>query len=81
MNPDEEIRKLKLQFELWKKEYKIRLRETKTKRHQLGHSEAVKKKKIIKNGGKEYAQNYLATKGKISLLKCCPWFVFVATHP
>lgn len=43
MNPDEEIRKLKLQFELWKKEYKIRLRETKTKRHQLGHSEAVKK--------------------------------------
>lgn len=39
VNPDEELRKLKLGFEVWKKEYKIKLRETKVKLHRLGHSE------------------------------------------
>lgn len=38
-NPDDELRKLKLSFEAWKKEYKIRLRETKAKLHKLGYSE------------------------------------------
>ena len=40
--PDEEFRKLKLRFENWKKEYKSRLREEKTKLHKLGHSEVEK---------------------------------------
>ncbi|KAG7957387.1 hypothetical protein I3843_11G172000 [Carya illinoinensis] len=39
VNPDDELRKLKLGFEVWKKEYKIKLRETKVKLHRLGHSE------------------------------------------
>lgn len=45
MNPDEELRRLKNQFESWKKEYKIRLRETKAKLHKLGHSEAEKNRR------------------------------------
>nr|TKS18183.1 hypothetical protein D5086_0000006660 [Populus alba] len=39
MNPDEEIRRLKLRFETWKKDYKVRLRETKARLHKLGHGE------------------------------------------
>lgn len=39
MNPDEELRKLKLRFEVWKKDYKTRLRETKARIHKLGHQE------------------------------------------
>ncbi|KAG6793885.1 hypothetical protein POTOM_003110 [Populus tomentosa] len=39
MNPDEELRRLKLKFETWKKDYKVRLRETKTRLHKLGHGE------------------------------------------
>ncbi|CAK9183066.1 unnamed protein product [Ilex paraguariensis] len=42
INPDEELRKLKHSFETWKKEYKIRLRETKAKLYKLGHSEEEK---------------------------------------
>ncbi|KAL6975368.1 hypothetical protein U1Q18_024163 [Sarracenia purpurea var. burkii] len=40
--PDEELRKLKLRFQTWKKEYKSRLREAKAKLHKLGHSEVEK---------------------------------------
>jgi myosin-5 len=39
MNPDEELRRLKLGFETWKKDYKVRLRETKARLHKLGHGE------------------------------------------
>ncbi|XP_011029402.1 PREDICTED: myosin-2-like [Populus euphratica] len=39
MNPDEELRRLKLRFETWKKDYKVRLRETKVRLHKLGHGE------------------------------------------
>ncbi|BBN69517.1 myosin 2 [Prunus dulcis] len=44
MNPEEELRKLKHRFESWKKEYKARLRETKTKVHKLWHSEEEKRR-------------------------------------
>ncbi|XP_062018442.1 myosin-2 isoform X1 [Rosa rugosa] len=44
-HPDEELRKLKHRFESWKKEYKARLRETKTKLHKHGHSEEEKRRK------------------------------------
>ncbi|KAK4804171.1 hypothetical protein SAY86_003988 [Trapa natans] len=44
-NPDEELRKLKTRFESWKKEYKVRLRETKSRLHKLGHLEADKGRK------------------------------------
>ncbi|KAK7854423.1 myosin-2 [Quercus suber] len=43
VNPDDELRKLKFRFEMWKKEYKVRLRETKTKLHKLGHPEGRRK--------------------------------------
>lgn len=43
--PDEELRKLKLRFETWKKEYKSRLREMKAKIHKLGHSEVEKSRR------------------------------------
>ncbi|KAG6634503.1 myosin-2-like [Carya illinoinensis] len=39
VNPNYELRKLRLSFEAWKKEYKIRLRETKAKLHKLRPSE------------------------------------------
>ncbi|KAF8391408.1 hypothetical protein HHK36_023712 [Tetracentron sinense] len=44
-NPNDELRKLKLRFESWKKEYKVRLRETKVTIQRLGHSEAEKSHK------------------------------------
>ena len=40
--PDEEFRKLKLRFETWKKEYKSRLREMKSKLHKLGQWDVEK---------------------------------------
>ncbi|KAI8557739.1 hypothetical protein RHMOL_Rhmol04G0033200 [Rhododendron molle] len=43
--PDEDLRKLKLRFEIWKKEYKSRLREMKAKIHKLGHSEVEKSRR------------------------------------
>lgn len=43
--PDEELRKLKLRFETWKKGYKSRLREMKAKIHKLGHSEVEKSRR------------------------------------
>ncbi|XP_015896696.2 myosin-2 isoform X1 [Ziziphus jujuba] len=45
INSDEEIRKLKLRFEMWKKEYKVRLRETKAKLHKLGHPEVERSRR------------------------------------
>lgn len=41
-NPADEYRRLKHRFEEWKKEYKARLKETKTKVHKLVHSKAGK---------------------------------------
>lgn len=41
-NPADEYRRLKHRFEEWKKEYKVRLKETKTKVHKLVHSKAGK---------------------------------------
>uniref|UniRef100_A0A5B7B9F9 Uncharacterized protein n=2 Tax=Davidia involucrata TaxID=16924 RepID=A0A5B7B9F9_DAVIN len=38
----EELRKLKLRFRTWKKDYKVRLRETNAKLHKLGLSEMKK---------------------------------------
>ncbi|EEF36593.1 myosin vIII, putative [Ricinus communis] len=38
-NPDEELRKLKIRFEDWKKDYKVRLRETKVRLHKVGRGE------------------------------------------
>ncbi|KAF7836776.1 myosin-2-like isoform X1 [Senna tora] len=45
MNPDEELRKLKHRFEGWKKEYKIRLRDTKARLHKQGNSEVEKSRR------------------------------------
>lgn len=45
MNPEEDLRKLKHRFESWKKEYKARLRETKTKLHKIWHSEEEKRRR------------------------------------
>lgn len=45
LNPEDELRKLKHRFELWKKEYKARLRETKTKLHKIWHSEEEKRRR------------------------------------
>eukprot|EP00268_Persea_americana_P033900 TRINITY_DN33547_c0_g1_i3.p1 TRINITY_DN33547_c0_g1~~TRINITY_DN33547_c0_g1_i3.p1 ORF type:complete len:1225 (-),score=304.05 TRINITY_DN33547_c0_g1_i3:415-4089(-) len=45
MNPDEELRKLKARFAIWKKEYKVRLRETKVALQKLGNAETDKSKK------------------------------------
>ena len=42
MNPEEEYRKIKVRFEAWKKEYKVRLREMKGKVHKYGHFEVDK---------------------------------------
>ncbi|GAV85356.1 LOW QUALITY PROTEIN: Myosin_head domain-containing protein [Cephalotus follicularis] len=44
MNPDEELRKLKLRFQTWKKEYKVRLRETKARIHKLPEYEKSRRK-------------------------------------
>ncbi|KAK6229517.1 hypothetical protein SCA6_018468 [Theobroma cacao] len=41
-NPDDELRRLKLRFETWKKDYKTRLRETKARLHKRGHPESDK---------------------------------------
>ncbi|KAK4796712.1 hypothetical protein SAY86_029038 [Trapa natans] len=44
-SPDAELRKLKARFEMWKKDYKVRLRKTKAKLHKLRHREASKCRK------------------------------------
>ncbi|GAB4849560.1 hypothetical protein Ancab_004354 [Ancistrocladus abbreviatus] len=45
LNSAEELRKLKLRFEAWKKEYKVRLRETKAIVSKLGRSDAEKSRR------------------------------------
>ncbi|KAL5548017.1 hypothetical protein UlMin_003248 [Ulmus minor] len=45
MNSDDELRKLRIRFESWKKEYKIRLRDTKAKLHKLGNLESEKSRR------------------------------------
>lgn len=45
LNPDEELRNLKHRFEGWKKEYKFRLRETKSRLHKQGNSEVDKSRR------------------------------------
>lgn len=42
MNSYDELRRLKMRFEVWKKEYKMRLKETRAALHKLGHSDAEK---------------------------------------
>ncbi|KAK4714790.1 hypothetical protein R3W88_020697 [Solanum pinnatisectum] len=44
-NPADEYRRLKHRFEEWKKEYKVRLKETKSKVHKLVHSKAGKSRR------------------------------------
>ncbi|XP_015082008.1 myosin-2-like isoform X1 [Solanum pennellii] len=44
-NPADEYRRLKHRFEEWKKEYKVRLKETKSKLHKLVHSKAGKSRR------------------------------------
>ncbi|KAI4366093.1 hypothetical protein MLD38_022015 [Melastoma candidum] len=43
-SPDEELRNLKVRFETWKKDYKVRLREMKARLHKLGLNEGGRRK-------------------------------------
>ncbi|XP_052200750.1 myosin-2-like [Diospyros lotus] len=45
MRPNDGFRKLKLKFEAWKKDYRIRLKETKEKLHDLDNSETKKNRR------------------------------------
>lgn len=45
INPDEELRKLKSRFAMWKKEFKVRLRETKAALQKLGNPETERSRK------------------------------------
>lgn len=54
-NPYEELRKLKQKFEIWKKDYKVRLREAKAKLHKLGHLEGERIRR--KWWGKKYKKS------------------------
>ncbi|PPR82450.1 hypothetical protein GOBAR_AA38264 [Gossypium barbadense] len=42
MNPDDELRTLRLRFETWKKDYKLRLKAAKARLHKRGHPESDK---------------------------------------
>ncbi|CAN4083952.1 unnamed protein product [Withania somnifera] len=46
LRPNDELQKLKIRFEAWKKDYKNKLREAKATIKQLGHSERAKGSKI-----------------------------------
>ncbi|MQM13768.1 hypothetical protein Taro_046694 [Colocasia esculenta] len=54
INPDGELRQLKARFVAWKKEYKLKLRETKASLHKLGNAEGDKTRR--KWWGKRYAK-------------------------
>ncbi|GMH25517.1 hypothetical protein Nepgr_027360 [Nepenthes gracilis] len=43
MNANEELRRLKFRFELWKRDYKVRLRETKVMIHKMGNPDSRRK--------------------------------------
>ncbi|KAJ0983697.1 hypothetical protein J5N97_011952 [Dioscorea zingiberensis] len=45
MNPDEELRRLKIQFASWEKDYKVRLREAKSAIRKLGNSRTEKQQR------------------------------------
>lgn len=45
INPDDELRKLKVQFASWKTNYKVRLREVKEALQKLGNSGTAKKRR------------------------------------
>ncbi|XP_020257832.1 myosin-2-like [Asparagus officinalis] len=45
MNPNDELQKLKVRFATWKKDYKVKLKETKMELQKLGNSEQVKTRK------------------------------------
>ncbi|MBA0864226.1 hypothetical protein Goshw_000771 [Gossypium schwendimanii] len=45
MNPDDELRTLRLRFETWKKDYKLRLKEAKARLHKRGHPESDKSRR------------------------------------
>ncbi|GLJ33257.1 hypothetical protein SUGI_0669180 [Cryptomeria japonica] len=53
LNPDEELRKLKQRFDVWKKDYKFRLRETKGILHKIGGVDSVVEKTKKKWWGKK----------------------------
>ncbi|KHG19058.1 Myosin-2 heavy chain [Gossypium arboreum] len=42
VNPDDELRTLRLRFETWKKDYKLRLKAAKARLHKRGHPESDK---------------------------------------
>lgn len=45
MNSFDELRRLKMRFEVWKKEYKIRIKETKARLRKLGHADMEKNRR------------------------------------
>lgn len=45
MSSFNELRRLKMRFEVWKKEYKVRLKETKGTLHKLGHADMEKNRR------------------------------------
>jgi myosin-5 len=45
LNPDEELRKLNVRFATWKKDFKLRLRETRLVLQKLGNLESAEKSK------------------------------------
>lgn len=45
LNPEEELRKLKARFDGWKKDFKVRLRETKVVLSKLGNTDAIEREK------------------------------------
>ncbi|XVF18987.1 hypothetical protein REPUB_Repub11eG0071900 [Reevesia pubescens] len=61
MNPNDELRRLKLRFETWKKDYKMRLKETKARLHKRGHpeSEKTRRKWWGKLGSRAYQNSSL----------------------
>lgn len=63
MNSYNELRRLKMRFEVWKKEYKIRLKETRATLHKLGHSEVEKHRR--KWWGKFSAKKTLGQRERI----------------
>ncbi|XP_020087178.1 myosin-1-like [Ananas comosus] len=52
VNPDEELRRLKVRFTAWKKDYKVRLRETKAALQKLGNHEKTRKRWWLKRSSK-----------------------------
>jgi len=47
LNPEEELRKLKARFDGWKKDFKVRLRETKVVLSKLGNTDSIEREKSV----------------------------------